>query len=69
MTNKKIIVPAVILAIGIAFVVLVNLLSNRKPSEESLQFFPVFRKRRLAQYFLKTRRTWLSFSAKAMCGS
>lgn len=64
MNNKKIIVPAVILAIGIAFVVLVNLLSNRKPSEESLQFFPGISEKAIGAVLLKDSQDMVKLQRK-----
>ena len=40
MNSKKIVSLAVLLALAIAVIVVVKTLGNRKPSEESLKFFP-----------------------------
>ncbi len=64
MNNKKIIVPAVILAIGVTFIVLVNLLSNRKPSEESLQFFPGVTEKTIGAVLLKDSQDMVKLQRK-----
>ena len=64
MNNKKIIVPAVILAIGVAFIVLVNLLSNRRPSEESLQFFPGISEKTIGAVLIKDSQDMVKLQRK-----
>jgi hypothetical protein len=40
MNSKKLIIPASVLAAAVVLIIAINVISNRKPSEESLQFFP-----------------------------
>jgi hypothetical protein len=64
MNNKKIIVPAVILAVGVAVIVLVNLVSNRKPSEEALQFFPGISEKTIGAVLLKDSQDMVKLQRK-----
>jgi hypothetical protein len=53
MNTKKLIVLAVFLAVAVGVILLVNIFSNRKPSEESLQFFPDLSEKTIGAVLLK----------------
>jgi hypothetical protein len=53
MNTKKLITLAVILAAAVALIVIVNAVSNREPSEESLQFFPGISEKTIGAVILK----------------
>ncbi|MGA2506793.1 MAG: DUF4340 domain-containing protein [Chitinispirillaceae bacterium] len=53
MNTKKLIVLAVFLAVTVGVIFLVNICSNRKPSEESLQFFPDVSEKTIGAVLLK----------------
>jgi hypothetical protein len=53
MNAKKLIVLAVFLAVTVGVIFLVNICSNRKPSEESLQFFPDVSEKTIGAVLLK----------------
>lgn len=53
MNQKKIITLSVILAVAVAVIVIVNAVSNREPSEESLKFFPGVSEKTISAVVLK----------------
>lgn len=53
MNTKKLIVLAVFLAVAVGVIVVVNIFSNRKPSEESLQFFTDVSEKTIGAVLLK----------------
>jgi hypothetical protein len=53
MNSKKLVTLSVILAVVVVLIVMVNAISNRKPSEKSLQFFPGVSERTIGAVILK----------------
>jgi hypothetical protein len=53
MNTKKLVTLGVILAVVVVLIVLVNALSNREPSEKSLQFFPGISEKTIGAVVLK----------------
>jgi hypothetical protein len=53
MNTKKLVILAVMLAVAVGIILVVNTLSSRKPSEESLQFFPGISEKTIGAVLLK----------------
>jgi len=53
MNSKKLITLAVVLAVAVILIVIVKAVSNRQPSEESLQFFPGISEKTIGAILLK----------------